>query len=175
LLWAFLLCASVPAAASAQSGAPPSGSGQSGSSPGQAQPASQPQTPPPDDGAAAAPKPDASKAKKPKKVWTEDEMGKLNGKVSVVGDGKPPGGSESTGARGRDSASSYRDRLAPLRQKLEKIQTQIRDLQSAKLGGRENISWKVEQLEAQKKDVQGQIDAVEEEARKNGVEPGQLR
>jgi len=102
-------------------------------------------------------------------------MGRLDGKVSVVGDSKPAAGGDAAATSGGRDALSYRNRLTPLRQQLERIETQIRDLQNAKLGGRENIARPMERLEAQKKDLQAKIDAIEDEARKNGVEPGQLR
>jgi len=114
-----------------------------------------------------------TKAKKSKKVWTDDEISKLPSKVSVVGESNPGSGTEP--ATASSNASSYRRRLDPLRRKLEGIERQIRDLQNAKLGGRENIARKMEQLEAQKNDVQAQIDAIEEEARKHGVAAGELR
>jgi hypothetical protein len=153
---------------------------QAGHSEEQSQSATQPQAQP---GSAtqsngtgnAAAKAEPAKPKRAKKIWTEDEMGKLDGKVSVVGDTKSaPAGNAAAGSGNRD-ASSYRNRLAPLRQQLARIETQIHDLQNAKLGGRENIARPLERLETQKKDVQAKIDAIEDEARKSGVEPGQLR
>jgi hypothetical protein len=186
-IFRFVALVSLLAFAAAQNGAAQSGqSGQSqGQSQEQAQPATQPQAPPPETQAGATPnaaaKTEPSKTKKPKKVWTEEDVGKLDSKVSVVGNsnsaaglGSPSGGSSLSGSGSRD-ASSYRNRLIPLRQQLENIDKQIRDLQNAKLGGRANIARPLERLETQKKDVQAKIDAIEDEARKNGVEPGQLR
>src|SRR5262249_39505795 len=157
-------CALVPASSPAQ---PARSQSSSSPEPEQASSGSQTQAPPAasDSNAAPSAKADAAKSKKPKKVWTEDDMGKLDGKVNVVGDAQAPSRGGSSASAGGGDASTYRNKLAPLRQKLENIEAQIRDLQNAKLGGRENISWKIEKLGSQKKDVQAQIDAIEEEAR----------
>jgi hypothetical protein len=40
-------------------------------------------------GAATVPKPASTEKKKPKKVWTNDEMGSVSGGISVVGGGSP--------------------------------------------------------------------------------------
>jgi uncharacterized protein (UPF0335 family) len=37
------------------------------------------------------------------------------------------------------------------------------------------VEDQVKELEAKKKQIQGQIDSVEDQARRNGFEPGQLR
>jgi hypothetical protein len=159
---------------------PQAGSGQSGQSQEQAQPATQPQAPPPSGSQAggtpnAAAKTEPGKAKKLKRVWTEEDMSKLDGKVSVVGESNSAVSGNAPSNSGSRDASSYRNRLAPLRQQLERIDAQIRDLRNAKVGGRDNIARPLERLETQKKGVQEKIDAIEDEARKNGVEPGQLR
>jgi hypothetical protein len=117
------------------------------------------------------------KAKKPKKVWTEEEMGKLSGSISVVGDKNASGsGSASSGtAQGDHDAAWFRDQLAPLRSQMERIDSQIRDLEQAKLGGRENIARSLEKLQQQKADLQAKIDVLEEQGRKAGIAPGELR
>src|SRR5262249_52916873 len=119
-LLSLLLCAMVPAGAHGQSG-----SSQGSSS--QEQAASQPQAPPAVSGAASSSssKTEAAKSKKAKKVWTEDDMGKLDGKVNVVGDAQAPSRGGSSASAGGGDASTYRNKLAPLRQKLENIETQI--------------------------------------------------
>ena len=166
-----LLIAAVPAALRAQSGSSAQSQEQS-QPPPQAQPSKAPQS---GETPGNAPKAEPGKGKKPKKVWTEDDMGKLGNKVSVVGGSNSATTANGPARSGSRDTSYYRDRLTPLRQQLERIETQIRDLQTAKLGGRENIARSLERLEAQKKEVQGKIDAVEDEARKDGIEPGQLR
>ena len=118
------------------------------------------------------------KAKKPKKVWTEEEMGKLNGSISVVGDKNASSsgfGSTGTDSHGDHDAAWYRDQLAPLRSQMERVDTQIRDLEQAKLGGRENIARPMEKLQQQKAEIQAKIDGIEEQARKAGIAPGELR
>ena len=148
---------------------------------------------------AAAPDKDASKdKKKPKKVWTNDEVSSIKGNVSVVGSAAPASSATPTAKPGDNSPSGdtrekqiarYRDQIRPLRQQLETTEKQLSDMRnfkgenSSSSGGinmSQNYSMtpvedQVKQLEAKRKDLQKQIDAIEDEARKNGVEPGELR
>jgi chromosome segregation ATPase len=182
------LAASISCAAQSPDSAPSSPSAP-------AKPAPAAQTP---DAKAATSDKDASKdKKKPKKVWTNDEVSSLNGNVSVVG--SAPASSTSLTAKPGDNSSSgdsrakqiarYRDQIRPLRQQLEITEKQLSDVRnfkgenSSSSGGinmSQNYSMtpvedQVKQLEAKRKDLQKQIEAIEDEARKNGVEPGQLR
>jgi flagellar capping protein FliD len=140
--------------------------------------------------------------KKPKKVWTNDEMSTIRGKISVVGDpsqsssysdsrqwnNDSDSGNSSNTDRGNVIAN-YRERIRQLREQQDAIDKKISEFRSFKAdnsspdGGintRTRYSMtpagdEIKQLEDKKKEIQAKIDAIEEEARKNGVEPGELR
>ena len=132
-----------------------------------------------------------SKQPKPKKVWTEDEVGKLNGPVSVVGSEKSNHESaESSESRGNAAnAASLRTQLAKLQAQLDDADhkiAQLKNIQSGATSGdselqlhhgynMESLPDQIKKLEEKKKDIQNQMDAIYEQARKNGIEPGQLR
>jgi chaperonin cofactor prefoldin len=131
-------------------------------------------------------------AKKPKKVWTNENLSGANGAVSVVGDPKNASKTKSTSAKVADP-----QHIATVRKQLEKLQAQIADVDkqiadltnfskgepSTDAGGiklnkgynREPIEVQIRVLKEKKKDLQTHIDALLDEARKKGVEPGQLR
>ena len=155
---------------------------------------------------AAAPKDQGSDKdqtkKKPKKVWTNEEMSAVHGNISVVGD-PAQAGSNSDSRQGNtdsDSGSSanservkaianYREQLRQLRQQQNGIDKKIADFRNFKAdnaspSGGINVRNRyfmttaedqVRQLEEKKKQIQVKIDAIEEEARKNAIEPGELR
>jgi hypothetical protein len=137
---------------------------------------------------------------KPKKVWTNDEISNVGGNeaISVVGktgggDSNPPSDNfqkTAPGSVARDKqAATYRDRLHQLNNELEATDKKISQLRNFKAdntsaSGGINMNHgysmtpvedQVKQLEEKKKQIQAQIDAVEDQARKNGFEPGQLR
>lgn len=145
--------------------------------------------------APAAPSPDATKPaedKKPKKVWTNENMPNTTGAVSVVGD--PKNNSKAKPNPGQPADAQY---IANVRKQLEKLQSQIDDTtkqiadltnfskgeSSSNASGieldhkyaREPIEVQIRSLEDKKKDLQAKYDALLDEARKKGVEPGQLR
>jgi hypothetical protein len=129
-------------------------------------------------------------AAKPKKVWTNENLSGASGTVSVVGESK---GKEKP-ASSKPADAQY---IASVRKQLEKYQGQIEDIdkQLADLKGfsegepsnkasgiklnksynREPIEVQIRVLQDQKKDLESKIDALLDEARKKGVEPGQLR
>src|ERR1700693_836910 len=135
---------------------------------------------------------------KPRKVWTNDEISNVggDGAISVVGksEGSNPSANNlqktapGPGARDKQSAA-YRDRLHQLNNELEatdKRILQLRDFKADNTSASGGINMnhgysittvedQVKQLEEKKKQIQAQIDAVEDQARKNGFEPGQLR
>lgn len=148
----------------------------------------------------AATDPAVPAAKKPKKVWTNDEISTAGGpgSISVVGNADPDSKSSSKdnpaktspGERSRErQIANYRDRLHQLRNELESTEKKISDLRNFKAentssSGGINMKQRysmtpledqVKQLEERKKQLQSQIDAVEDQARKSGVEPGDLR
>jgi len=137
--------------------------------------------------------------KKPKKVWTEDDISKVGG-ISVVGDSSAstpgPGRSSSQPSReGSDDSAQgkqvdyYREQLRPLQAQLDATDKKIDELRNFKadnssVSGGINpnhgysmtpIPDQIKQLEDKKKQIQDKIDALTDEARKKGIEPGQLR
>jgi len=143
-----------------------------------------PQSPPPQQDSTAP-----ASAKQPKKVWTNEDV-KAAGPVSVVGDSKNK--PKTTAAKNFNGtyAASVRKQLDKLQKQIEDVDKQILDLKKFKEGdpsnnaaglkinksyNREPIDVQIQKLQDQKKDLQAQIDALLDEARKRGVEPGQLR
>jgi hypothetical protein len=154
---------------------------------------------------AAAPKDQSSdkdQKKKPKKVWTNEEMPTLQGKISVVGDPELANASSESRKWNYDSDSgnannlerekaiaNYREQLRQLRERQDGIDKKITDFRNFKAdnaspSGGINVRNRytmtpaedqIRQLEDQKKQIQAKIDAIEDEARKNGIEPGELR
>ena len=130
-------------------------------------------------------------AKKPKKVWTNENLSDANGAVSVVGNSNGAPNTKSKPAKPADSqyVASVRKQLEKLQVQMAGADKQISDLtnfskgeQSSSSGiqlnkryRREPIEVQIHALEAKKKDLQTKIDALLDEARKKGVEPGQLR
>jgi hypothetical protein len=126
---------------------------------------------------------------KPKKVWTNEDM-KSAGTVSVVGDPR----NKPKMSAPKNVSGSY---VASVRKQLEKLQKQISDIDKQlvdlknfsegdsssnasgiklnKTYNREPIEVQMRALQDQKTDLQAQIDALLDDARKKGVEPGQLR
>jgi len=136
-----------------------------------------------------------SEKKKPKKVWTNDEIGSVKGGVSVVGDGKAGSAAGSTKQTGDSSGAhaemvrNYRDQIQKLRDQIAAADSRIEQLKSFKgqntsPSGGININQgynmvpveeQVKQLEEKKKKLEAKIEDVEVEATKNGVDPGELR
>jgi hypothetical protein len=136
--------------------------------------------------------------KKPKKVWTNDELGGVKGDISVVGDGNAYSGAP-TSAKSAPSAGptnahqrlvdSYRDQIQQYQAQIDAIDKRIAQLKDFKAentspsGGINPyqgydmvpLSDQMKQLEDRKKQLQSRIDDTEVEARKHGVDPGELR
>ena len=128
--------------------------------------------------------------KKPKKVWTNENLSGASGTVSVVGD--PKNKPKATSSKPVDA--QY---VASVRKQLEKLQVQAADIDkqlvdlknfsegepsTSASGIRLNKSYDREPIEVQmralrdkKKDLESKIDALLDEARKKGVESSQLR
>jgi hypothetical protein len=149
------------------------------SDPGTAKPATQSQ-----DSAAPA------DAKKPKKVLTNDDLSKSTGQISVVGDAKNPAKPNSPSTATPQYIASVKKQLAKLQGQLDDVNKQITDLKnfnsgepSANASGvpldtslqRAPIEVQIRALQNKKKDLQSKVDALLDEARKKGVEPGDLR
>jgi hypothetical protein len=137
---------------------------------------------------------------KPKKVWTNEEVSNVggDGAISLVGKGGSGESNPSSNSSQKNAAAlsarykqaaPYRDRLHQLNNQLETINKKIFELQNFKAdnnspsGGRNlhqrydmtPVEEQVKELEEKKKKIKAQIDAVEDQARKNGFEAGQLR
>lgn len=145
-----------------------------------------------------ASKDSAKDKKKPKKVWTEDDIAKVGGSISVVGDSSSsgsakgssqPNGTSSDNAAQANEVENYRNQIRQLQAQLDATDKKIDDLRNFKADNTSSsgginpnhgysmtpIPDQIKQLEEQKKQIQDKIDAVTDEARKKGIEPGQLR
>ena len=147
-------------------------------------------------GKTSTPNSATTEKKKPKKVWTNDEIGSVKGRVSVVGDGKrespvstgEPPPADSNRAHG-EMVRNYRDQIRQLRDQIAAAERRIEQLKGFKgentspsaginLNQGYNmvpVEEQVKQLEEKKKKLEAKIEDVEVEARKNGVDPGELR
>jgi hypothetical protein len=128
--------------------------------------------------------------KKAKKVWTNEEVTGISSTISVVGD------SHAGKSRPTPETPADAQYIAKTKLELQKLQTQIVDadkqlatLKSFSEGepvgsgaqefhkgyNNQPIEQQRVNLEAKKKELQAKIDVLLDEARKKGVEPGQLR
>jgi hypothetical protein len=130
--------------------------------------------------------------KKAKKVWTNEDVGGLNGPVSVVGNSKNPGkGGSGAGSKadGQYIANTKKE-LAKLQSQLDDTEKQLVALQEFSEGkapstptgypinkgyNRVPVDQQITNLQDKKKQLQAKIDTLLDEVRKKGVEPGQLR
>ncbi len=146
----------------------------------------------------SAPPPQASsqdatppaEAKKPKKVWTNENVSSATGTVSVVGDPKNQPKPPSSKPANAQYVASVRKQLEKLQGQIADIDKQLVDLKKFSEGEpstsasgvklnkryeREPIEVQMRALQAQKKDLESRVDALLDEARKKGVESSQLR
>jgi chaperonin cofactor prefoldin len=137
---------------------------------------------------------------KPKRVWTNEEIAGVGGDGAISVVGKPGSGESNPSSNNSQKnaavlsarykqAAPYRDRLRQLNNQLETIDKKIYELQnfradnSSPSGGinmhqrydMTPVEEQVKELEEKKRKIKAQIDAVEDQARKNGFEAGQLR
>ena len=129
-------------------------------------------------------------AKKPKRVWTNEDVNGLSGPVSVVGNskdaGKPALGTKADG----QYIANIRKQLEKLRSQLDDAEKQLADLKDFSDGkspstsrsyqlnkgyNRVPVDQQITSLQDKKKQLEGKIDALLDEARKKGVQPGDLR
>jgi hypothetical protein len=133
-----------------------------------------------------------AETKKPKKVWTNENLSNASGTVSVVGDPKNATKPKSAPSKPVDAqyVASVRNQLAKLQGQVADIDKQLVDLKnfsegepSTSAGGLKlHKSYSTEPIEVQmralrdkKKDLEFKIDALLDEARKKGVDSSQLR
>ena len=129
-------------------------------------------------------------AKKTKKVWTNDDVHGLSGPVSVVGNSKNPGKSGPDSKADGQYIATTRKELLKLESQLDDASKQLRDLTDFSAGkppatssgypinkgyNRVPVDQQITSLEDQTKQLRAKIDALVDEARKKGVEPGDLR
>lgn len=139
----------------------------------------------------------AGKPEKTKKVWTNEEVSTLAGTVSVVGTNRPAdrqAPSSQSGAGGADATrrgkvQRYRAAIAELRKKIEAADQRIAQYKKFKAddsspnGGINPhkgytmvpLDEQVKQLEEKKKQLLANIEDLEVQARKEGIEPGEIR
>jgi hypothetical protein len=138
--------------------------------------------------------PDSSPAerKKTKKVWTNDNLGEVSGSaISQVGDAKNSSPANSSFAKPASPqvVAALRKQLAALQALLSNTEKQIADMKSFSKGEAsgenglqirqryttESVEAQVRKLEEKRKLIAAKMDAVFEAARKQRIEPGQLR
>ena len=171
--------------------------------------ASAQQTPPPPQeqapasrNAAATPAPPAQPSKKPRKVWTDDDLSTLTGTgISVVGTPAQPGKNSSLRSNSETAKEAAKEKekqkvIAQLREALRKLHAdlaqldkQIAELRSFQQGtpssspglpsNRRPSSTSPEeqlrQLTEKRTRLQTQLGTLEDAARKAGLSPGDLR
>jgi hypothetical protein len=140
--------------------------------------------------------------KKPKKVWTNDDLDLLRGGLSVAGGSASGGGVAGGAAAGEEKPAgkdkllpsekdpkTYREKLAPLRAQLEQIDAKIKlmhdqlthpveggnavDLSHASVTMRPEAA--LQELEQKRQGIQQKISDLEDEARRNGLSSGDIR
>ncbi len=128
--------------------------------------------------------------KKPKKVWTNEDIPRSTGAVSVVGDAKSKPQLASSKPSNAQYVASVRKQLDKLQGQVADIDKQLVDLKNFSAGEpsttasgiklnkkyeREPIEVQIRALQSQKKDLESKIDDLLDEARKKGVDSSQLR
>jgi len=132
----------------------------------------------------------AADAKKTKKVWTNEDVNGLTGPVSVVGSSKNSGKASPSAKADGQYILSTRKELAKLQSQLDDTEKQLSDLKDFSEGkapttssgyeinkgyNRVPVDQQITSLQDKKKQLQDKIGALLDEARKKGVEPGDLR
>jgi hypothetical protein len=141
---------------------------------------------------------------KPKKVWTNEELGEVGGTISVVGDprgsatnhaaqsrqAKPVPAKSPNGAVDPKTLAAVRQQLQKLQSDLAVVEKQLAQLQgfskgdSKDAGGLQSNTWQynsssveeqLRHLQEKKANFQTAIDNLLDAARASGIEPGQLR
>jgi len=148
--------------------------------------------------AAPAQTPAATDKKKPKKVWTNEDVRSVKGGISVVGDADKSSidldtKKSSQTTVGKDLRQQrieyYRNQIQQLQAQIETADKRISQLKNFKgentaPSGGINPSQgynmvpledQLKQLEEKKKKLQAKIEDVESDARTNGIESGELR
>ncbi len=137
--------------------------------------------------ASSAAKPEAAK---PRKVWTNDDVRSLHSPISVVGNSKNLGKPDSDTKADPQYIANRRKQLQKLQSQLDDTNKQLSDLtdfsegktavtsggyQFTKGYNRVPVDQQISNLKAKKGELEEKIGALLDEARKKGVEPGDLR
>ena len=141
---------------------------------------------------------------KPKRVWTNEDLGEVGGTISVVGHSQSSVANKAAEPRQAKSASPKpadgtvdAKTLAAVRQQLQKLQAdlasvdqQLSDLKGFSKGDAKgtgtlstntfqystaSVEDQLKQLQTKKANIQAAIDNLLDAARASGIEPGQLR
>lgn len=136
--------------------------------------------------------PAALEEKKPKKVWTNEDVSSHHDPApasSKSAKDSPPK-KPASGQADTQFVANTRKQLAKLESELKDADQQLSDLKDFLAGkpaatssgyplnkgyNRVPVDQQITNLEAKKKEIQGKIDDLFDEARKKGVESGQLR
>lgn len=128
--------------------------------------------------------------RKTKKIWSEDDLHKLGGGVSVVGEAKPdarPRPSTNPGTK-NSATAHYKEQIDKLQAQLDDTNKKLAELQN--FNGDKSTSTAVQmnrrftttsvpdqiaQLETKKKQIAAQMQDIFDQARRSGIEPGALR
>jgi hypothetical protein len=157
-----------------------------------ATPSSQTQNLPP---SATQTPPSNSTKPKPKKVWTNENLGDAGGTISVVGAPRSASKAESNkppADKGVDPKTlrSLRDQLQRLEAQLAVVDQQLSDLkdfgkgdakhagglsQNTAIYNSSSVDEQIQQLKDKRTKLQTTIDTLLDAARGAGIEPGQLR
>jgi hypothetical protein len=122
----------------------------------------------------------AENKKKPKKVWTNEDVGSRKDGVSVVGAQESGSDSSSCSSCAKPPpyellVQSYRQKLEPLHSNLADIDRKIQIAKEAKGNAREDTAAWIKVYDGKRKDVLAKMERIEDEARRAGVLPGDLR
>jgi hypothetical protein len=139
---------------------------------------------------AATPAATSPTAPAPKKVWTNEDLAGTKGGISVVGDksnknyhmGSNAPADPATVARIKKSLDKLQTQLDDVNNKLKSYK-QFQDGEAVSTGERDTskgysrtpVDQQMNQLLNKKKDLESQIGDLLDEARKKGIDPGQLR
>jgi hypothetical protein len=125
--------------------------------------------------------PPAAESKK-KKVWTNDGVGSAKDSGSFTGpqdSGSTPTSNSCTSCSKPSPyerlVKSYRDKLEPLRSNLADIDRKIQMAKEAHGNASEDTAAWIKVYDGKRKDVLAKMERIEDEARRAGVLPGDLR
>jgi hypothetical protein len=129
--------------------------------------------------------------KKRKKLWTNENLSDANGPISVVGNAKSGSNPKASPAKAADPnyAANVKKQLDKLQGDIDDTDKQIVQLKNFSQGepspivgvqahkgyDRDPVDVQIRELQEKKKQLQDKMTALFDEARKKGVEPGQLR